>query len=76
MFYKTLDLSFSDHGMSGELRKLRKKPVVKKLNIYDAGSGFGQYTHFMAKYDSCDIYSVDVKEEWMNDCRILRNHRY
>ncbi|MBK8662456.1 MAG: class I SAM-dependent methyltransferase [Ignavibacteriales bacterium] len=71
LFYKTLDLMFlRSWYVRRELRKLREKAGSKKLNIYDAGSGFGQYTHFMAKnMTPCDIYSVDVKEEWMNDCR-------
>ena len=42
----------------------------KEISIYDAGSGYGQYSFFMSKHLSpCNIYSIDVKEEWINDCK-------
>ena len=51
-----------------ELKKLRKKFGSAYLEIYDAGSGFGQYTYFMTKKIApCNILSVDVKEEWIKD---------
>jgi len=53
-----------------ELRELRKKFSNANIDIYDAGSGFGQYTYFMAtKLDPCNIFAVDVKEDWVDDCR-------
>ncbi len=53
-----------------ELRELRKKLANSNIDIYDAGSGFGQYTYFMAaKLKPCNILSVDVKEDWVNDCK-------
>jgi len=53
-----------------ELREIRKRFGVSNIDIYDAGSGFGQYTYFMAtKLKPCNILSVDVKEDWINDCR-------
>ena len=53
-----------------ELRELRKFFGITNIDIYDAGSGFGQYTYFMAtKLNPCNILSVDVKEGWINDCR-------
>lgn len=52
-----------------ELKKIRKTFGEKKINIYDAGSGYGQYTYFMSKkLQPCEIYSVDVKTDWINDC--------
>lgn len=71
LFYKTLDLMFlRSWYVRSELKKLRDGAGSKQLNIYDAGSGFGQYTWFMSKnMTPCNIYSVDVKEEWMEDCR-------
>lgn len=56
--------------VSRELRQLRKVLDGKKINIYDAGSGYGQYSYFMSKkLQPCEIYSVDVKEDWINDCK-------
>ena len=41
-----------------------------KISVLDAGSGFGQYSYFMSKYiKSAEIVSVDVKEDYLNDCR-------
>ena len=71
LFYKTLDLMFlRSWYVRRELRELRKKFSNSDFDIYDAGSGFGQYTYFMAtRLNSRNIYAVDVKEEWINDCR-------
>jgi SAM-dependent methyltransferase len=71
LFYKILDLMFlRSWFVRRELREIRQKFGDQKINIYDAGSGFGQYTYFMSKkLIPCDILSVDVKEEWINDCR-------
>jgi SAM-dependent methyltransferase len=53
-----------------ELRELRNKLGEKNINIYDAGSGFGQYTYFMANHlTPCDILAVDVKKDWIDDCK-------
>jgi len=71
LFYKTLDLMFlRSWYVRRELRKLREKAGGRHLEIYDAGSGFGQYSWFMAKnLAPCNIYSVDVKEDWIEDCK-------
>jgi SAM-dependent methyltransferase len=71
IFYKILDLMFlRSWYVRRELRKFRKIFGNKKINIYDAGSGYGQYSFFMSKaLQPCEIYSVDVKEDWINDCR-------
>lgn len=53
-----------------ELKKLRRKFDSSTLEIYDAGSGFGQYTYFMSKeMKPSNIFSVDVKADWVNDCK-------
>jgi SAM-dependent methyltransferase len=53
-----------------ELIALREKFGDDEITIYDAGSGFGQHTYFMAKNLSpCKIFSVDVKEDWIMDCK-------
>jgi len=69
-FYKLLDLFFlRSWYVRRELKNIRKQ-TNKNLNIYDAGSGFGQYTYFIhKKLQPCLIYSIDVKKEWINDCK-------
>ena len=71
LFYKILDLMFlRSWYVRRELRVIRKNAGAKKINIYDAGSGYGQYSYFMSKnLQPCEIYSVDVKEDWIKDCR-------
>lgn len=71
LFYKILDLMFlRSWYVRRELKALRAKFAKKNIDIYDAGSGFGQYTYFMSrKLSPCEILSVDVKEDWINDCK-------
>jgi len=59
-----------------ELKELRNKFGNSKIEIYDAGSGFGQYTYFMSKkLAPCNIFSVDVKKDWISDCRNFFNKK-
>jgi len=71
LFYRTLDLMFlRSWYVRRELKELRNKFGNTNIEIYDAGSGFGQYTYFMAtKLNPCNIFAIDVKEDWINDCR-------
>ena len=69
VFYFLLDLMFlrSWHVRS-EIKKMY--PKGSKLDIFDAGMGFGQYTYFMAKrFPKAKILAVDVKEEQVDDCK-------
>jgi SAM-dependent methyltransferase len=51
-----------------ELREIRKR-IKGKIDIYDAGTGYGQYSYFMSKkLQPNRIYAVDVKENWIKDC--------
>lgn len=70
-FYKILDLMFlRSWYVRRELKDIRKKFGSSNISIYDAGSGFGQYTYFMSKkINPCKILSVDVKDDWINDCK-------
>jgi len=69
VFYFLLDMMF--------LRAWHVKNTVRnlfgrgdKLNIFDAGMGFGQYTYFMAKhFPDSKILAVDVKQEQIEDCK-------
>lgn len=69
LFYKILDLMFlRSWYVRRELKKLRINFGSKKISIYDAGSGYGQYSYFMSKrLQPCEIYSVDVKKDWIED---------
>ncbi len=68
LFYKLLDLlllrTWHIH------RELRNWPGFKKsFKMMDAGSGFGQYSFYVAgKNPNCIIEAVDVKEEQIEDC--------
>jgi cyclopropane fatty-acyl-phospholipid synthase-like methyltransferase len=57
--------------------KLKIKELYTKNppnNILDAGSGFGQYTYFMAKkFPETDILAVDVKQDYLDDCKYFFN---
>lgn len=69
-FYLLLDLMF--------LRAWYVKRALRGLldgkapgfALFDAGSGFGQYSYFLARrYPRASIHAVDVKDEQINDCR-------
>lgn len=68
-FYKLLDLFFlRSWYVRRELIKLRKIFRDKTIEVYDAGTGFGQYSYFMSKrLIPANIFSVDVKEDWIKD---------
>lgn len=75
LFYKILDLMFlRSWYVRRELRKLRHSFGKKEICIYDAGSGYGQYTYFISKQlRPCSVYSVDIKENWIEDCKSFFN---
>lgn len=77
IFYKILNLMFlRSWYVRRELKALRKKFGDDEITIYDAGSGFGQHTYFMAKKLSpCKIYSVDVKVNWIKESKEFFNAR-
>lgn len=68
LFYKLLDLLLlRSWHIHRELRDWFKKN--KSPQILDAGSGFGQYSFYIAqKCRTCQIDSIDVKEEQIADC--------
>ena len=70
LFYKMLDIMFlRSWYVRRELKNLRRILGEGKISIYDAGTGYGQYSYFMAKrLKPNEIYAVDVKEKWINDC--------
>ncbi len=68
-FYNLLDLLLlRTWHIHKEIRKWEKSAPAK-ANILDAGMGFGQYSHYMArKHRDWNILGVDVKEEQIADC--------
>jgi SAM-dependent methyltransferase len=69
LFYKLLGVMFlREWYVKRELhRRLdhRREPFT----VYDAGSGFGQYSYFIAKqFPLATIYGIDLKEEQIADC--------
>jgi SAM-dependent methyltransferase len=71
-FYKLLGILFlREWHVKRELRRLLSDRG-NKIQVYDAGSGFGQYSYYMAKHFSgARIYAVDVKEEQIKDCTLF-----
>lgn len=49
-----------------ELLSGKKEPFA----LFDAGSGFGQYSYFIAKkFPHASIHAIDVKEDYIADCK-------
>lgn len=69
LFYRVLGAMFlREWHVKRQLRTLlgQAKP---DFEVYDAGSGFGQYSYYMAKhFPSVRIFAVDVKEDQIADC--------
>ncbi|MHB1688173.1 MAG: class I SAM-dependent methyltransferase [Ignavibacteriaceae bacterium] len=58
------------------MKSLREAFGDKEISIYDAGTGYGQYSYFMSKKLLPNIiYAVDVKEKWIEDCRAFFRSR-
>jgi SAM-dependent methyltransferase len=70
LFYKLLDLMFlRSWYVRRELKELRKT-FRGEIAVYDAGTGFGQYTYFMSKQlKPCNIYAADIKADWIKDLK-------
>jgi 2-polyprenyl-3-methyl-5-hydroxy-6-metoxy-1,4-benzoquinol methylase len=70
LFYNLLDLLLlRSWHVHKELGAWSHELGAQELNILDAGSGFGQYSYWMAKkIPGSKILSVDVKDEQVADC--------
>jgi SAM-dependent methyltransferase len=69
IFYQLLDwLLLRSWHVRKELRKLRKQGMREPV-VFDAGSGFGQYTYRMSKlFPASKIIAADIKPEQIADC--------
>ena len=70
LFYFTLGMMFlRTWFVKRELRNMlkdRKGPFT----LFDAGSGFGQYSYWLAKrWPNVSIHAIDVKEDYIADCK-------
>jgi len=69
LFYKLLDiLLLRAWHIKKELRVIHSL-IPRDTEILDAGSGFGQYSYYLAKkFPHSKLTGVDVKEEQIADC--------
>ncbi len=68
LFYKLLDLLLlRTWHIKKAIRKWAKNNS-NKVEILDAGSGFGQYSYYLSKNKNRQITGIDVKEEQIADC--------
>ncbi len=69
LFYFMLDtLLLRTWYIHREIKKWGRN-AAKGTNVLDAGSGFGQYSFYIArKYPGWQILGADVKEEQVEDC--------
>lgn len=77
VFYKLLDIMFlRSWYVRRELRSLRRLFGDKEISIYDAGTGYGQYSYFMSRnLQPGSIYAIDVKAKWIDDCKDFFNRK-
>ncbi len=68
LFYTMLGALFLRNWyIRRELARVRNRK--QKWDIFDAGSGFGQFSYKMAKtFPNANVYSIDVKPEQIEDC--------
>lgn len=69
LFYAALGALFlRQWHVRQELKRIARQKDVH--DIFDAGSGYGQYTYLMNKlFPHAEIVAVDVKQEQIEDCR-------
>lgn len=70
VFYKILDVMFlRSWYVRDEIKKSIFEMQKVKLDVYDAGTGFGQYSYFIAKnYPNANILAIDLKDDYIKDC--------
>ena len=69
LFYRLLDTVFlRSWYVRRHLRMLiQAKPSNRRLQVLDAGTGFGQYAYFLvSRFPHVDVTAVDVKQEYLD----------
>ncbi len=77
LFYEILDLFFLRSWYIRKLLKVYGAEFDKKgpWKLLDAGCGFGQYDRFiLSHFKNVKVTSVDVKEDYLEDCRRYFNN--
>jgi len=71
VFYQVLGLMFlREWHVKRALKRILNSAKTRPCHILDAGSGFGQYSYYVARlFPWTLIHAVDVKEEQIEDCR-------
>lgn len=71
IFYQLLDLLLlRTWHIHREIKKWFSSSNKEKVQILDAGCGFGQYSFWMARnFPKTNIHSVDVKSDYLEDCK-------
>ena len=74
LFYRLLDLLLlRSWHIRGELRKLVREGF-RPASIADAGSGFGQYVHYLSrKFPAATVTGLDIKQDQVDDCNAFFN---
>lgn len=70
LFYRLLDvILLRTWHIKNAIRKWSKS-AAGSISVLDAGSGFGQYSYYLArKHPQWQIFGVDVKEDQIEECR-------
>ena len=72
LFFRLLDLFFlRAWHVKKELRSIFTQIGPQEtIRVLDAGTGFGQYSYFMARsFPAADILAVDIKEDYLQNAR-------
>ncbi|QXD17089.1 methyltransferase domain-containing protein [Rhodocaloribacter litoris] len=72
LFYRLLDLFFlrSWYVRREVKRLLGAYPSSRRLDVLDAGTGFGQYAYFIARtFPNARVLAVDVKHDYLENAR-------
>jgi SAM-dependent methyltransferase len=69
LFYKVLGVMFlREWHVKRELRR-QLGGHTAPFTVYDAGSGFGQYSYYIARrFPNASVYGIDLKDEQVDDC--------
>lgn len=70
IFYRLLDVILLRTWHIKKVIRSWAKSAKGNISVLDAGSGFGQYSYYLArKHPSWQIFGVDVKEDQIRECR-------